>query len=106
MRLRSNASRNQNNHALTVGDTPVKMNLLGNERPQKHYGVRFHYNLRTHSSKIDESFVDYFLDSERGNFSLFFDQALYEAPQIIRKLEEDLERQEEEAKAKKAGKNK
>lgn len=41
------------------------------------------------------------MDSDRGNFIVYFDQALYEAPQIIINLEEDLLRQEQEALAKK-----
>ena len=52
-------------------------------------------------SKIDESFVDYLTDNERGNFIVYFDQALYEAPQIILNLEIELERLEAEQQAKK-----
>lgn len=58
--------------------------------------------METHCSKIDESFIDYLLDSEHNSFILYFDQALYEAPQIILELEEELERQEQEAALKKA----
>jgi len=57
-----------------------------------HFEMRYNLNLRTHCSKIDESFVDYLLDSERGNFLVYFDLALYEPPQIILNLESDLER--------------
>jgi hypothetical protein len=39
----------------------------------KHYDIRHNYNLITHCSKIDESFVDYMLDSDRGNFVVYFD---------------------------------
>lgn len=46
----------------------------------KHFDIRHNYNLITHCSKIDESFVDYMLDSDRGNFVVYFDQSLYEAP--------------------------
>ena len=53
--------------------------------------------METHCSKIDESFIDYLMDSERGDFTVYFDQALYEAPQIIINLEEELERKEKEA---------
>ena len=56
--------------------------------------------METHCSKIDESFVDYLTDSERGNFIVYFDQALYEAPQIILNLEAELERLDKVAKAK------
>jgi hypothetical protein len=63
--------------------------------------VRHNFNLETHCSKIDESFVDYLTDNERGNFIVYFDQALYEAPQIILNLEIELERQEAEMQAKK-----
>ena len=56
--------------------------------------------METHCSKIDESFVDYLTDSERGNFIVYFDQALYEAPQIILNLEAELERLDKEAQAK------
>ena len=63
--------------------------------------MRLNYDLKTHCSKIDESFVDYMMDSDRGNFIVYFDQALYEAPQIIINLEEELLRQEQEALAKK-----
>jgi len=52
--------------------------------------------METHCSKIDESFIDYLMDSPRGDFTVYFDQALYEAPQIILNLEEDLERKEKE----------
>jgi hypothetical protein len=45
-----------------------------------HFEIRYNYNLETHCSKIDESFVDYLTDSERGNFVIYFDQSLYEAP--------------------------
>lgn len=45
--------------------------------------------------------MDYQLDSPAGVFSMFFDQALYEAPQIIINLEEELEKIEAEARAKK-----
>jgi hypothetical protein len=65
-----------------------------------HYEVKFNYNMETHCCKIDESFIDYLLDSENNNFVIYFDQALYEAPQIILNLEEELERQEQEAKSK------
>ena len=34
------------------------------------------------------------MDSERGNFVVYFDQALYEAPQIILNLEIELEKKE------------
>ena len=61
-----------------------------------HFEVRHNYNLLTHCSKIDESFVDYMMDSERGNFVVYFDQALYEAPQIILNLEIELEKKEQE----------
>lgn len=57
-----------------------------------HFEVRYNYNLETHCSKIDESFVDYLMDSERGNFIIYFDQSLYEPPQIILNLEKELER--------------
>lgn len=63
--------------------------------------MRHNFNLETHCSKIDESFVDYLTDNERGNFIVYFDQALYEAPQIILNLEIELERQEAEMQAKK-----
>ena len=46
----------------------------------KHFDIRHNYNLITHCSKIDESFIDYMLDSDRGNFVVYFDQSLYEAP--------------------------
>ena len=36
------------------------------------------------------------MDSERGNFVVYFDQALYEAPQIILNLEIELEKKEQE----------
>lgn len=62
-------------------------------REGDHYELRYNFNLRTHCSKIDESFVDYMLDSERGNFLVYFDLALYEPPQIILNLEAELERQ-------------
>ena len=62
--------------------------------------------METHCSKIDESFVDYLIDSERGNFTVYFDQALYEAPQIILNLEDELERKEKEAAAKALAKSK
>ena len=72
------------------------------EPPQKcHYEVRYNYNLETHCSKIDESFVDYLMDSERGNFIIYFDQSLYEPPQIILNLEKELESIEQELLAKK-----
>ena len=58
-----------------------------------HYEIRYNFNLRTHCSKIDESFVDYILDSNRGCFSMYFDQALYKPPQIVLSLEAELERQ-------------
>ena len=45
-----------------------------------HFEMRYNLNLRTHCIKIDESFVDYLLDSERGNFLVYFDLALYEPP--------------------------
>ena len=45
-----------------------------------HFDVRYNYNMETHCSKIDESFIDYLMDSERGDFTVYFDQALYEAP--------------------------
>jgi len=48
-----------------------------------HFDIRFNYELRIHCSKIDESFVDYPLESARGNFMCYFDQALYEPPQIV-----------------------
>ena len=38
-----------------------------------HFEIRYNYNLETHCSKIDESFVDYLIDSERGNFIMYFD---------------------------------
>lgn len=63
--------------------------------------MRYNYNLETHCSKIDESFVDYLTDSERGNFIIYFDQSLYEPPQIILNLEKELERLEQEQLAKK-----
>lgn len=62
--------------------------------------MKFNFNLQTHCSKIDESFVDYLLDSENNSFVLYFDQALYEAPQITLDLEAELEKAEQEAKAK------
>ena len=63
---------------------------------ETHYEVRHNYNLETHCSKIDESFVDYLTDNDRGNFVIYFDQSLYEAPQIILNLEQELEKQEQE----------
>jgi hypothetical protein len=45
-----------------------------------HFDTRHNYNLITHCSKIDESFVDYMLDSDRSNFVVYFDQSLYETP--------------------------
>ena len=51
--------------------------------PGDHYDIRFNYELRIHCSKIDESFVDYPLESVRGNFMCYFDQALYEPPQLV-----------------------
>ena len=36
------------------------------------------------------------LDSEDNCFVIYFDQSLYEAPQIILNLEEELEKQEKE----------
>ena len=59
----------------------------------EHFEHRFNFNLRTHCSKVDASFVDYLLDSDRGNFIVYFDEALYEPPQIILTLEQDLEKQ-------------
>ena len=64
----------------------------------KHYEIKFNYNLETHISKIDESFIDYVCDNKDGNFMLFFDSALYEAPQITLDLEKELERQDQERK--------
>ena len=64
---------------LTSGPSPTKEE----PKPKKtstHFEIRHNYNLLTHCSKIDESFVDYMMDSERGNFVVYFDQALYEAP--------------------------
>ncbi len=58
----------------------VKLESAPETGDQKHYDVRHNYNLVTHCSKIDESFVDYMLDSDRGNFIVYFDQSLYEAP--------------------------
>ena len=40
---------------------------------QVHYEVRKNYYMETHCSKIDESFVDYLLDSDVGNFIVYFD---------------------------------
>ena len=45
--------------------------------------------------------MDYLTDNERGNFIVYFDQALYEAPQIILNLEIELERLDAEMQAKK-----
>ena len=61
-------------------------------QPHEHFEHRFNFNLRTHCSKVDASFVDYLLDSERGNFIVYFDEALYEPPQIILNLEQELEK--------------
>ena len=60
-------------------DSKPKVKKLENQDPQ-HFDIRNNYNLITHCSKIDESFVDYMLDSENGNFVVYFDQSLYEAP--------------------------
>ena len=50
--------------------------------------------------------MDYLTDSEKGNFVVYFDQALYEAPQIILNLEAELEKQEALLQAKNANKKK
>lgn len=68
------------------------MNEVRSPQPHEHFEHRFNYNLRTHCSKVDASFVDYLLDSERGNFIVYFDEALYEPPQIILNLEQELEK--------------
>jgi len=55
----------------------------------------------THLSKIDKSFVDYYTsESDNNNFMIYFDQALYEVPQMITDLEIDLEKKEKEMEAK------
>ena len=74
--------------------------------PENHFEVKYNFNLETHCSKIDESFVDYLLDSENSSFVLYFDQALYEAPQITLDLEAELDRMEQEAKQKRQNQKK
>ena len=56
--------------------------------PSCHFEIRYNFNLKTHCSKVDGSFVDYMLDSETGNFIIYFDKDLYEPPSIIVKCEQ------------------
>ena len=46
---------------------------LDKDKNECHFEVKFNYNLETHCSKIDESFIDYLLDSENNNFVIYFD---------------------------------
>ena len=82
---------------------------------QRHFDVReTNLNMTTRCSKVDESFVDYLLEEypkkqkggikglfgsllmgkessiQEKKFIIYFDQALYEAPPIVLKLEEDM----------------
>lgn len=86
---------------MTSRNTPTKKLIDKKDGVKEHFDVRINYNLETHCSKVDESFIDYILDSENGSFIVYFDQALYEAPTIILNLQAQLEKQEEEKKAKK-----
>ena len=43
------------------------------------YMINRHDKLDIHCNLFDSSFVEYFLDDERGNFDILFDQRLYEA---------------------------
>jgi hypothetical protein len=58
---------------------------------QNHFEVKKQLNLETRCSKVDESFVDYYLDSESRNFRIYFDPSLFQAPEITRNLEAELE---------------
>ena len=46
----------------------------------QYYDVRFNYNIESHCCKADESFIDYYIDSEKGKFTIYFDNALYQVP--------------------------
>ena len=77
---------------------------MKNEKPvlaaECHFEIKQNYHLETRSSKVDESFIDYFLESETGAFAINFDVSLYVPPQIVLDLEEELEKQIQSPKTK------
>ena len=58
--------------------------------------------LDIHCNLYDSSFVEYFLDDDRGNFDVLFDQRLYEPPQPVTDFEQRMLAEEEEAKKEKS----
>ena len=85
MKKPSTRSGAQSSTNKSQSDTSIQKE--GSTSEKTHFEVRWNYNLETHCSKIDESFVDYLMDIARGNFIIYFDQSLYEPPKIILDLE-------------------
>ena len=53
----------------------------------KYYEVKDNYNIKSHMSKVDDSFVDYYVDSDKYNFIIYFDKSLFQAPSNIKDWE-------------------
>ena len=59
--------------------------------------INRHDNLDIHSNLFDSSFTEYFLDDDKGQFDVLFDQKLYEPPKVVIDLEKRLQEEAEAA---------
>lgn len=92
MQFKSSCQRNFGMQTQRVNMNSRRRSRNGKHRKttqSHHYEVRYNFNLKTHCSKVDGSFVDYMLDSETGNFIIYFDKDLYEPPSLIVKAEQN-----------------
>ena len=57
--------------------------------------INRHDNLDIHCNLFDSSFTEYFLDDDKGQFDILFDQKLYEPPKAVIELEKRLQEEAE-----------
>ena len=64
--------------------------------PKKYkYMINRHDAVDIHCNLFDSSFVEYFLEDDRDNFDILFDQKLYEPPQRVLEFEKKMLEEQE-----------